>query len=233
MSYFIQVQCPAQAQVGDKVRISLSESFLTQDEAAVTLVEIEPDTGVGFVDVTNVDQTRWYLDWAYDSANTKTVTARVTTDTVYTKTQSIEVLTFAADSLFSSDQDLKSYEPDILKWLPIEYSNWNHIHRECQRNILNHLDELRIYKPDGSKFQASDILHKSEVRRLSAYMALRMIFSGLSNQVDDIFNDKRLQYKELEKMARNRNYLTLDLDGDGIEDGNEKIDKRTFTMVRR
>jgi len=233
VAYFIQIQAATEAQVQDKVRIALAESFASQDEAAVTLVEIEPDTGVGFIDVTSVDQMQWYLDWAYDTDGAKTVTARVTTDTVYTKTHEIEVLTKAQDALFSDDRDLKSYEPDILKWLPMEYSNWNHIHRECQRNILNHLDELRIYKPDGSKFQASDILHKSEVRRLSAYMALRMIFSSLSNQVDDIFNDKRLQYEELEKQARNRNYLTLDVDGDGVEDANEKIDKRTFTMVRR
>ena len=229
MAYFPKIKSEKIVQVGDKIRFDATQSFGTPDEAAVTLVEIEPNAGDGFIDVTS---TR-VLDWVYLTAGSKTATVRVTTDAVYTATADISVLTEADDRLFSVDEELRMLEPDILNWLPVGYSNFNHIHRLAQKNILDWLDELRIYKQDGSRFTKADIVEKDQVRRLSLFMSLRMIFEGLSNQTDDVFAEKAARYRAMEKEAKNRNYISLDADDDGIIQADERKDNRTFILVRR
>lgn len=237
--YFPILKAESTVQVNDRVRISALESFGTPDEAEVYKVEIKPLAAGAFIDITSVENL--YLDWSYAAAADNVVTLKVTTrtddlvpvDNEYTTTMTISSVTAATDNLFSTDIQIRTLEPDILNWIPSGYSSWNHIHRQAQTNILDWLNEIRITKPDGTAFTKADIVNKDQVRRLSSYIALRMIFYSLSNQVDDIYDKKAKQYLIFENEAKNRNYISLDTDGDSTISTSENFDLRTVRMVRR
>lgn len=239
--YFPILKAESIVQVYDKVRISALESFGTPDEFPVYKVEIRPLAAGSFIDITQIENL--YLDWAYAAAATNVATLKVTTvdNTIplspvyaeYTTTLTITSVTAETDALFSYDVQLRTLEPDILNWIPAGYSSWNHIHRQAQTNILDWLNEIRITKPDGTAFTKADIVNKDQVRRLSSYIALRMIFYSLSNQVDDIYDKKAKQYLIMENEAKTRNYISLDVNGDSTISTSENFDLRTVRMVRR
>lgn len=237
--YFPILKAESIVQVNDRVRISALESFGTPDSDPVHKVEIKTTALGSYIDITSVENL--YLDWAYSAADENVVTLKVTTrsvgetpvDTEYTTTMTISSVTAATDNLFSTDIQIRTLEPDILNWIPSGYSSWNHIHRQAQTNILDWLNEIRITKPDGTAFTKADIVNKDQVRRLSSYIALRMIFYSLSNQVDDIYDKKAKQYLIFENEAKNRNYISLDTDGDSTISTSENFDLRTVRMVRR
>jgi len=225
-------------QVNDKVRFDASESFINGTTAAITNVEIEPDEDLGFISVFNANAQLRYLDWIYLTAGEKEVTLRITSGTgmsavTETLIKTVTVLTAADDYLFSTDADLRTKEHDILRWLPDGYSSWNHVHRLAQRNILDWFDEIRLFKDDGTAWLPEDVVTKAQVRRISLYTSLRMIFSSISNQVGDIFDQKAQAYLAMERDAKNRNYITLDFDGDGNASNNERQELRSMSLVRR
>lgn len=245
MSYFIQIRTQSVVQESDRIRFDVSGSFGTRSEGQVTKVEIRPEAGEDFFDVFDQDQSRWFLDWVYAITEAgdieagfvdKVVSVRITTEdemeqeTVYEMDKTIRCVTEAADALFSSDSDLIAKEHDILSWLPAGFSSWNHVHRQAQKNILDWLDEIRLVKEDGSRWKPSELARRDQVRRFSVYIALRMIFGSISNQVGDVFDQKREQYAALESSARNRNYISLEPEGG---QGRVDVDVRSMSLVRR
>lgn len=236
MAVFPILKTESKVQVGDKIRLDASKTFISQGEFPITKVEIEAHTGDGFVDVTDLDQSQWFLDWAFLTDGTKTSTLRITTtdetgptDFVTQTTLDIEAVTAVDDMLFSNDNDLKVREHDILNWLPAGFSSWNHVHRQAQKNILDWLDEIRIYKRDGTRYEAQDIFDKEQVRRISTLTTLRMIYWSISNATDDKFLEKYREYLKLETEAKNRNQLLVDFFGNGDP---VRQDLRTTTLLR-
>ena len=69
MGIFGNLHLEEKVQVNEKTRIDCTKSFIS-DEAAISLVRIKPEDGGSFVTVTS-DK---YLDWAYETAGTKTAT---------------------------------------------------------------------------------------------------------------------------------------------------------------
>lgn len=217
-------------QVDDQTRLDASRSYKTTDEAAISLIEIEPDTGLGFIDVTSPG----YLDYQYSSDGIKSVSLRVTTDgSPETITKTITIVSVADDKLFSSDEELTPHESDILEYVPPGRNSFLNVHRMAQDEILKWLDEKRITDTDGNRLTKDAIIDIEEVSRWSKFMVLRMIFENLSNAVDDIFSIKAAKYAALETKARNRSHLRLDRDGDGSTDDENPVDLRSFRMVRK
>lgn len=217
-------------QINDKTRLRAEKSFASVDETLISLIEIEPEASAGFIDVT----TDKFLDWQYDLEGTKVVTVRVTTDGApVTSTKEIEIVTPETDKLFSSDSDLTSEEPDILNYTRVGRNSFLDVHRTAQIRILAWLDEHRIWDNDGNKITKEAIIDIEEVAQWSKYMTLRIIFEGLSNANDDIFREKSLTYGSLEKYARSRGSIKVDIDGSGTIDNDEKMDLRSLTLVRR
>lgn len=238
MALFPIVTTQPIAQVEDLIRIDASKTVVNGDTPAIHSVFIKPDDTEDEVEVTSNDKSQWFLDWMYLTAGTKTITLRIVAgagmnEVTVTRTTSVLVKTAAVESLFSSDADLVVIEPDILKWIPEGSSNWNHVHRLAQKNILEWLDEIRLGKPDGTEWTPADLVTKSQVRKLSLYMTLAIIFNSLSNQPDDIYAVKSAYYAQKQVAAQDRNYLDLDLDGNGEVSESEKADLRSFTLVRR
>ena len=234
MAIFPKISAEKIIQVNDKTRILASQSYVSKDEAAISLIEIEPEALNGFIDVTGSDSDDWYLDWEYSTDGTKTITLRVTTDgSPVTFTKDIEVITEANDKLFSNDNDLKQHETSILKYLPKGKSSYNYVHRNAQNEILEQLYKDGYTDIDGNKFTKDSVVDIEEFRMWSKFMVLRMIFRDLSNAIDDIYDKKSLMYENSEHVWRTKAILKIDIDGDGdISDG-EYLDITTRRLERR
>jgi hypothetical protein len=149
---------------------------------------------------------------------------RKVTLTVETPTESesisefMEVYSFEGDALFADDTDLTALEPDIMKWLPLGRASYKDLHRKAQKIILDWLDRQGYRNDDFSKITKFAFVDNSDVRLWATYTALNVFFSGVNNQVGDVFKDKAKFYHGLEIAARDRAVLNLDLNGDGKAD---------------
>lgn len=238
MSIFGNLRFDPIVQINEKTRLDASSSFVNQDEADVSLVRIEAEAGAGYITVSGVGiaQADWYLDWGYATAGTKVVSLEITTDGApVVSTYSVSVVTVADDALFSSDNDLQKFEPDIMKWLPVGRYTWNFVHRKVQEKILTEIYKSRILADDGTKLEKTEVLDIAEVREWAAFQALSIIFKGIQNAVDDVFSQKSLDYakKSSEFQQYSLNILALDYDKDGTLESGEKADFRSGSLVRR
>jgi hypothetical protein len=224
-------------QVGDKTRLDASKSFISKDEAAVTLVEIEPEAGSGFVTVGNPGSSKdWYLDWLYQGATrTVTVTVRITTDaSPVTFSKTLKVNSVADDMLLSSDQDLLYYEHDVLRYIKDGKSSFLNFHRAARDKILDYLNTAGFVDVNGNKI-TKDMLNvdSSEVREWSICQTLALIYFSVSNGVGDVFSLKSESYESRVKEARGKAILRLDLNSnDEIDDG-EFIRLKSVPIFRR
>ena len=233
MAIFPNLRSEGTVQVNDRTRLDATGSFGDKSEAAITLVEIEPEASAGYIDVTGTSSKDWYLDYEYATDGAKTVSVRVTTDGAPT-TQSftLTVKSVADDKLFSEDSDLLPHEPDIMKWVPKGRNSYLNIHRRAQERIMAFLDEKGYTDTDGNRLVLADIVDIQEVTEWSKFLTLRLIFEGISNAVDDIFMDKAKKYKSMEVEARNRAILRVDVDGSGTIDDSERVRITSSRMYR-
>lgn len=227
---FVKLDTEQLVQEGDKTRLDLRRSFVSSGTASITKYEIEPSALAGFIDVTN----NMYLDMVYGTTGDMVVSARLTDSDLneYTSTITISVISSLEDNLFSTDRDILSYEPDLLGYVQDGRFSFIDKHRAAQKEILNELDANRIWKLDGSRYKASDIVDLQEFKEWSKFLTLRIIFEGLSNAVDDVFKVKATRYNSLATTAKKRSTLRLDVNQDGVQSEAEKVDLFTGTVVR-
>ena len=205
-------------QTYDKTRLNASGSFV--EGAEMTLMEIQPETGEDFYAVS----ADFYLDWAYSTAGIKTVTLRITTDGAPdTFTREITAITESDDNLFSDDSQLVSLEDDIMSYTRKGRNSFLDKHRLAQGIIIDTLDSKRIWKDDGSRYTASDLIDIQDFISWSVYIALTTIFESLSNQPTDIYAAKALKYNEKVSAAATRSVYRLDGDADGSIDVDSEI----------
>jgi hypothetical protein len=228
---FLQIKTEDLVQTGDKTRIDISKSFISGASPVIEKYEIEPEVGAGYVDVTGV----MHLDWVYETDGNKVVTVRATDDLAveYSKSTTLLIITPEQDNLFSGDQDIVPYEDDILNFVRKGRASFLDKHRSAQQSILNELDANRIWKRDGTRYVASDIVDIQEFKEWSKFAALRIIYEGISNDVADIFSVKSTKYQTLEISAKKRATLRLDPNQDDVNEESEKIDIFSGSLVKR
>lgn len=225
---FIQAKAEEKVQVDDMTRIDATRTFLSPDEAAITLVEIEPEASAGYVAVTS-DK---YLDWAYATAGEKTATVRVTTDGApTTKEITLTVVSEADDRLFSNDKDIISHEADIYRFLREGRASFLDFHRVAQKMILDDLDQRGLVDSNGNKLTALDIFDLEEVKEWSRYLALSLIFKSVQGEVDDVYSIKAQSYMNMADKQRTRTTVRLDTNQDGSVDS--RPDFFSGRLVRR
>jgi len=234
---FPELKAESKIQTDDKIRLDATMCFVDKSESAITLVEIEPEAGNGFINVTGTKFKDWFLDWKYSGASrTVTATVRVTTDGApVSKSISIQVLTPADDKLFSSDDDLLAIESEALKFLPEHRSSFLNVHRKAQELILSYLDESGFTNDDGSRITKDQVTEIEDVNKWSTYLVLWMIFQDISNKPDDTFAVKAKEYLGRSNFHKERSFIRLDLDSDGTADPGEGEFQsiRTQRMIRR
>lgn len=237
MAIFPDLKLEKTVQVNEKLRISAIKSFASVDEAAISLVEIDPGDGT-FRNVTGSSSSDWFLDWAFstDAGSPYSVIVRVTTDGApVTRTESIEVLSVANDNLFSTDQDIVNIEGEILKYLPKDgsKSSFLHVHRRAQKRIMDELDANGNTNRDGTRLTKDQLVEVDDVNQWSAYMTLSMIFYDISNKPDDTYMDKAKKFESMANFYKERSFLRVDLNSDGSIDESEKLPIRSARLVRQ
>jgi hypothetical protein len=217
MGIFGVIESDLVTQQNDKLRISAKKSYVSKDEAAITLVEIEPEAGEGFVDVTGNSSEDWFLDWQYSTDGVgKVISLRITTDGVpVTYTKNIDVLSEADDGLFSKDEDIYLHETELQDFLPEGRASWKYVHRRVQTLILDWFDEQNFRDFNGDRLTKAAFTENDEVRKWSEAWALALIYEDLSNSVADKFAEKATKYRSMSIDARRRAVFRMDLDGDG------------------
>lgn len=235
MAIFPLIETDGIVQTNDRLRIKGSSTFISKDEAAITLVEIEPEAGNGYIDVTGSSSDDWYLDWAYSgTSRTVTVGLRVTTDGApVVSTVDVDVVTAADDKLFSDDKGLLRLESDIMDFLPKDRSSFIFMHRKARDLILDWFNEMGYRNLDGTKITADEVLDVDEVRRWAEYQTLSLIFQDASNIVDDKHDVKSKHYDSRAVDAKRRAVVHLDLNKDGDVDINEGVNISSVDLVRR
>ena len=245
MAIFPVIEIEELVQENDKMRIDASKSFVSGSPAIIK-TEIKPTADDDYIDVTSTQ----YLDWQYsidelddDDPQEKTISIRITLtgydeedpdeDLIAEASKTISVISEDTDDLYSSDAKLKDHESDILKFVPDGKATFKNIHRRVQTLILAWLDKEGYVDAQGNKFTKAALVDISEVTEWATFMALRLIFEGVSNAVDDIFAKKSSDYESLEKFHRERAVLRIDVDGDGVVSNGEQIDIRSAILVRR
>ncbi len=218
MPLFPNLEVESTVQVNDRTRLNAGKSFVTQDATAISKVEIDPGTG-SFIDLALtadqlLDRSTWYLDYQWDTAGAKACRSRITATTTEIAAKTVTVVTEAIDYLFCTDEDLAVHEPDILRWVRTGRNTFKDIHRACQTEIVDWLDEQGYVDSSGNKYTKDAIVDITEVRQWSKFIALRMIYEGIQNAEDDVFEKKAKLYGGKELHHRNRCILRLDVDGD-------------------
>jgi hypothetical protein len=235
VAFFIKIDNEPIVQTNDKTRISVERSFVTGDDAfqADTEIVIDPGDGTGEQEI---DYDVLYLDHAYTSAATRTITAkmRAAGGGAWTeKTASISVLAPATENLFSDDAALQINESNIMSFLREGRNSFLDVHRRAQAIILDWLDAQGIHDDDDVRLTSAAIVDTQEVKEWATFVALRLIFEDASNAVDDIFSQKAEHYEAREIAARNRaKGIILDLDGDGEADETDRVVITSSRMVR-
>jgi len=164
----------------------------------------------------------------------KIVSIKVTNATLnQTVAKTFNVISEVADKLFSSDARIRQHEPDVLKFVQAGRASFKDIHRRTQGMVLAWLDKEGQVDSLGNKLTKASVVDIQEVQEWATFMALRLVFEGISNAVDDVFSLKARRYLELEVASRNRAVLRLDLDGDGEASLSEEVDIRNCIVVRR
>lgn len=231
---FPNLELEAKVQVSDRTRLSAIKTYASKDGPAIALVEIEPEAGNGFINVTGSSAKDWFTDWEYATAGTKAVTLRLNNaGTPVTKAFSIDVLTAVDDRLFSADSDLIQEEPDILKYVKAGRNSYKDVHREAQTQILDLLNRKGYRTSAGGVITKTEVADISQVKEMSKYLVLKLIFSGVSNQVGDVFNLKSVFYDSKFETAIQRQIIGLDLNDDGNADVGEGVNLSSARMIRR
>lgn len=162
----------------------------------------------------------------------KKITLQITATAVESTSFYIKVYNEYGDRLFSNDSNLQIHEDQILKWVSRGRSSFKNVHRRAQKIMIEWLDGNGYVDAFQGSFNKWSFVDLSDVKDWATYMALRLIFEGISNANDDIFAKKAQRYASMESQARNR-YLKIDIDKDGILSTDEYARIRTGNLFTR
>lgn len=194
-------------QKGDLVRFDFSRSVIPED---IIFLEIRPDTSGDFI---SIDVKETHLDYFYESVGNKEVTLRITdSQGAHQTSKTIKVLSEDEERLFSNDEMLLGYEPNIFSLLPDGKNSFIYAHRIAQNEILK---ELSI---EDRKVRAENIFDIEEVQNWSKFKTLALIFESNVIVEDDTHIRKKKIYLDKELGSKNSSLVRIDSDLDGNVD---------------
>lgn len=129
---------------------------------------------------------------------------------------------------WTTDTDLASWEPGITNFLPSVQSDFSLQHEEAKRIIIDDLIQELVIKEEA------DILQTTELKSLSIFKTLEIIFNFLSVKEGDKYDQRSQKYlkKYNDEFVQRLEALTVDLDDDGVEDDDETLGGHDTVLVR-
>lgn len=206
----------------EKITISAASSFEFKPSSVTSQLFVIPDTSL----------TSHVTDVVGYGIRNVTVAIGNGTDSD-SKSFAVKVYSVDGDYLFSNDGDLTAHEPEIMKWVEEGRSSFLNAHRRSQKLIMAWIDEKGYVNVYGNKYSKRDIIDIEEVKQWSIFLTLRLIFQGISNAVDDVFDRKAKQYGLNEEAAKQRVILRLDTNEDGTADETEGLSIYSGSLFRR
>lgn len=224
--------------VGDKIRLDASPTTYVPVTPGITIasVTIRPEATAPAFNVTGipVNKKGWFVDYFYTAHGVKTVTVDVTLSdsTVSTKTFTVTVLSEADDKLLVDDNELRSLDFEIMRFIPDGYSSWRHVHRRATSETLSFINALRLKRYDGYDLGFNDVKDSRLARQFATLTSLSLIYQQLSNKPDDKFYQRYLDAKKsLEQLKATPDWV-FDFDNDGVIASNESADLLTGRLLR-
>lgn len=141
--------------------------------------------------------------------------------------------------VFASDRDLLEEEPDIIadpRRLPSNRLTFINYHQAARNHMIQDLrnsGKTKI-KPDGDlkDLNQFDLHDYRQVNQAAKYLALHKLMLNLSDDPNDVYNQKAQNYLKLYGDAFNVFLLSYDKDDDGEIDNNEKNNFQVNRIVR-
>jgi len=236
--FFINIETESIIQVYDRLRINCKKSAGSNDHSKVSKVEIKPESTESYIQVSDnlspLDSDKWYLDWEYKTSGVKTISVKFSFEDLTNKIETIDIECISAsdDYLFSSDDDLKIHEVDIIEFLKPWKTSYKNFHRRSQAMIMQELDRKGFRSIDNTKLLKSQIMDKSEINEWSLFLTLRLIMDSIVNTKDDIYQVKAKRYKDLSDNASLKAFITFDYNKDGQIDPTEQIEITSIQVFR-
>ncbi|WP_417447199.1 hypothetical protein [Kangiella sp.] len=218
-------------QVNDATRIDVSATLSTNGDQIDT-IEVKTAASEDYVSIDADDK---YLDWIYLSEGSKTITVRINGDDNILKTHTLLVVTPEEDMLFSDDGDIIDLEGDILNYCKAGRNSHLNRHRKAQELILAELWKRGLRTKDtDDKITKDRIEVTPELNEWSKFLTLYLIYNDFKNTPDGILEKKANDYKYLaNKASQDKQFLKIDLDGDGETEEVESSVFSSGSMVRR
>lgn len=170
-------------------------SFVSQDEGEVTKIEIQPDAGSAFHEVT----TDKFLVWAFATLGAKVATLRLTTtkNAVDTVSEfSFNTTVVAVPDLLCKDEDLLAFEPSIMRYLPTGRSSFIRERVRATKRILDHLWKMGVRDKDDDRVDVSDLFEVESMNEWAVNLTLQLIFEGMVTTPGDIYAQKSEEYRK-------------------------------------
>lgn len=136
--------------------------------------------------------------------------------------------------ILSEDKDLKTDVPDVVDYLPSSDTSGIRFHVSARSDLVQFFRAKgkRVFDTEPKILTEYDFHDPEELRQAAKYMALAKIFFWRSDAVDDKWYSKAKDFEARGYSAANVYFLSLDTDGDGVEDTAEKQAIQELRIVR-
>lgn len=136
--------------------------------------------------------------------------------------------------IFAEDKDCKTDVPDIADYIPSGDTSLLRFHVSGKDDLVNFFRAKgkNVFDTDYRKLTEYDFHDPEELKQAGKYMALAKVFFWRSDSVDDKWYSKAKDFEAKGYSAANVYFLSLDTDGDGVEDDNEKQAIQELRIVR-
>lgn len=136
--------------------------------------------------------------------------------------------------IFAEDKDLKTDCPDVADYIPSTDTSAIRFHVSAKDDLVNFFRAKgkTVFDTDYRKLTEYDFHDPEELKQAGKYMALAKVFFWRSDAVDDKWYSKAKDFEARGYSAANVYFLSLDTDGDGVEDTAEKQAIQELRIVR-
>jgi len=138
--------------------------------------------------------------------------------------------------VFADDEDLRRELYEISKWVPSGQNSHILTHVAARDEMVQSIRNNGNKKLNGTvkkDITAFDLLDVEQVKTAATYLAMAKIFSAITDDPDDTYRQKSLQYRTMYDGAMNLVYLNVDRDDDGVRDTSETLEIQFNRLVRR